>query len=191
MEDGPWWRGCFLVNAITGGGSTLLVDVTIIRRCWVIWDRQWRIAFLPIICAIAGTAMKIMETLSVVYTSVDDISKVKVFEPQVDWPLIYIVLTLTTTVICTVLILCRIGRFAQKLLLFRSIISALIESWTIYTLALVAYLALVRGNAMSAACADIVATYVRAIAPTLLVLRVAARLTTPESRSRTDTTESA
>ncbi|SJL15476.1 uncharacterized protein ARMOST_18974 [Armillaria ostoyae] len=190
MDDGPWWRACFLIDAITGGGSTLLVDVTIIWRCWVLWDRQWRIVFLPIICTIAGTAMKIMETLSVVYSSTDDISKIGVFAPQIDWSLIYIVLTLTTTVLCTVLILYRIGRFAHRLLLFRSIISALIESSAIYTLALVVYLALVRGNTMSAAYADIVATYVRAIAPTLLVLRVAARSTPQGSHCRTDTSES-
>lgn len=105
--------------------------------------------------------MKIVETLSVVYSSTDDISKIGVFLPQFDWSLIYIALTLTTTVICTVLILYRIGRFAHRLLLFRSIISALIESSAIYTLSLVVYLALVRGNTMSAAYADIVATYVR------------------------------
>ncbi len=32
MDDGPWWRACFLVDAITGGGSTLLVGITIVRR---------------------------------------------------------------------------------------------------------------------------------------------------------------
>ncbi|PBK96116.1 hypothetical protein ARMGADRAFT_1028324 [Armillaria gallica] len=120
MDDGPWWRACFLVDAIIGGGSTLLVDITIIWRCWVLWD--------------PGTAMKIMETLSVVYSSTDDISKIRVFVPQID---------------------CR---FAHRLLLFRSIISALIESSAIYTLALVVYLALVRANMMSVAYADIVAT---------------------------------
>ena len=32
MDDGSWWWACFLTDAITGGGSTLLVDVTIVRQ---------------------------------------------------------------------------------------------------------------------------------------------------------------
>ncbi|KAK0185429.1 hypothetical protein F5146DRAFT_1005415 [Armillaria mellea] len=101
------------------------------------------------------SAMKIMETLSVVYYSTDDISQIGVSAPQVD-----------------------------------CIISALIESSAIYTLALVVYLVLLRGNTMSAAYSDIVATYVRAIALTLLVLRVAARSTPPGSHCKTNATES-
>ncbi len=32
MDDGPWWRASFLIGSITGGISTLLVDVTIVRQ---------------------------------------------------------------------------------------------------------------------------------------------------------------
>ncbi|PBL04491.1 hypothetical protein ARMGADRAFT_1022899 [Armillaria gallica] len=47
----PWWKAYYLIGAITGGIGTLLVDVIIIWRCWVLWDYQWRIVLLPIICA--------------------------------------------------------------------------------------------------------------------------------------------
>ncbi|SJL15550.1 uncharacterized protein ARMOST_19051 [Armillaria ostoyae] len=53
MVDGPWWQAHSFINGITGGISTLLVDVTMIWHCWVLWDCQWRIVVLPIICAIA------------------------------------------------------------------------------------------------------------------------------------------
>ncbi|PBK96170.1 hypothetical protein ARMGADRAFT_1028370 [Armillaria gallica] len=60
------------------------------------------------------------------------------------------------------------------LLPFRRTISALIESAMIYTMALIVYLALVGRNLITANYAEIVAAYVRAIAPTLLALHVAA-----------------
>ncbi|KAK0244839.1 hypothetical protein EDD85DRAFT_979891 [Armillaria nabsnona] len=161
MDEGPWWRAYFLVDAITGGSSRLLADVTIIWRCWVLWDRQWRIVFLPIICAIAGTVMKVMQIFSAFHNVTYDISKTGVFAVQIDWSLIYILLTLTATVLCTVLIVYRIVHFTHRLLLFRSIISALIESSAIYTLALILYLALVARNMTAAYYTDTFAAYVR------------------------------
>ncbi|KAK0436115.1 hypothetical protein EV421DRAFT_1739775 [Armillaria borealis] len=55
MDD--WLKARFLVDGIIGGISTLLIDITIIWRCWVLWDHQWKFVLLPIICAIAATNM--------------------------------------------------------------------------------------------------------------------------------------
>ncbi|PBK96097.1 hypothetical protein ARMGADRAFT_1077607 [Armillaria gallica] len=56
-DNEPWLaRAWYLIGSITGGISTLLVDAIIIWRCWVLWDCQWRIVSLPIICAIATTS---------------------------------------------------------------------------------------------------------------------------------------
>ncbi len=55
----------------------------------------------------------------------------------------------------------RIVRSARRLLLFRRITSALIESTMIYTLALIVYLVLVGRNMMDAYYAYIVAAYAR------------------------------
>ncbi len=126
--------------------------------------------------------------------------KTGVLAAKTDWPLIYILLTLTTTVMCTLLIVYRIVRFAHRLLFFRSIISALIESSAMYTLALIVFLVVQRRNMMTADYADTILAYIlvkrylysflfnnwlffivwQAIAPTLLILRVAA---TPDSSS--------
>ncbi|SJL15473.1 uncharacterized protein ARMOST_18971 [Armillaria ostoyae] len=180
LDNGPWWSAYYILDGIAGGSSTLLVDVTIIWRCWVLWDRQWRIVLLPIICAIAGTFMKTMQLLSGFFDSTDDISKTGGFAQNINWSLIYALLILATNLICTLSIVYRIICFAHRLLLSRSIISALIESSAIYTLALVVYLALVGRNMTAAFYADVVAAYIRAIAPTLLVLRVAAMSTASE-----------
>ncbi|PBK96082.1 hypothetical protein ARMGADRAFT_1028298 [Armillaria gallica] len=179
-DEGPWWRAYYLIACITGGISTLLVDVTIIWRCWVVWDRQWRIISLPGICAIAAMIMKTMQILNDLHNYTYDISNTRLFAQNIDWSLIYALLVLATNLICTLLIVYRIIRFAQRLFLFRSIISALIESSAIYTLVLIVYLALVGRNMMVAYYADMVAAYIRAFSPTFLVLRVAARPTSGE-----------
>ncbi len=73
LGKGRWWRICSLINGITSGMSTLLIDVTIVHQpiwscqlrttdilqiwcCWVLWDYQWQIVLLPIICAIATSS---------------------------------------------------------------------------------------------------------------------------------------
>ncbi|KAK0460272.1 uncharacterized protein EV420DRAFT_1535964, partial [Desarmillaria tabescens] len=173
VDDGLWWRLDYFVAGITGGISTLLVDTTIIWRCWVLWDRQWRIFSLPIVCTVAGTVMKVMQILSDLLNSSNGFSEAGGFAAKTDWSLIYILMTLVTTLFCTLLIVYRIIRFAHRLLLFRSIIYALTESCVIYSLALIVYLALVGKNMAAAYYVDIVAAYVKVIAPTLLVLHVA------------------
>ncbi|PBK96150.1 hypothetical protein ARMGADRAFT_1028352 [Armillaria gallica] len=153
LDHGTWGRANYLVSQITGGISILLVDATIIWRCWVVWVYRWRIVFLPLF-----------------HKSI----KTRVLAAQIPSQLIYLLLTLTTTIMCTVLIVYRIARFAHRLIFFRSIISALIESSAIDTLSLMVYLVVQRGDGMAADYADIIFPYAREIAPILLILRVAA-----------------
>ncbi|PBK62101.1 hypothetical protein ARMSODRAFT_1025038 [Armillaria solidipes] len=197
MGNDLWWRVSYFIAGITGGISTILVDITIIWRCWMLWDCQWPVVLIPIMFLVAATGehmffpsdipelsvpvMKAMQMFSDIRTVGNNISESVSFATEIDWPLIYIVLSLTTTLMCTLLIVYRIVRFAHRLLLFRRIISALIESAMIYTLTLTVYLALVGRQMTTAYYADIVATYARAIAPTLLALRVAAGSTSISS----------
>ncbi len=105
--------------------------------------------------------MKTMQILSDFHHFSDDIGKTSVFDQNIDWSLIYALLMLATNFICTLLIVYRIVRSTQRLFLFRSIISALIESSAIYTLALIVYLVLVGRNTMAGDYADIVGAYIR------------------------------
>ncbi|PBK62571.1 hypothetical protein ARMSODRAFT_980624 [Armillaria solidipes] len=158
-----------------------------IWRCWMLWDCQWPVVLIPIMFLVAATVMKAMQMFSDIRTVGNNISESVSFATEIDWPLIYIVLSLTTTLMCTLFIVYRIVRFAHRLLLFRRIISALIESAMIYTLTLTAYLALVGTQMTTAYYADIVATYARAIAPTLLALRVATGSTSISSDEESNT----
>ncbi|KAK0237609.1 hypothetical protein EDD85DRAFT_830887 [Armillaria nabsnona] len=171
-DDGPWWRACYLISSITGGISTILVDVTLTWRCWTLWDRQWWVILIPMMCAVVGAVMKGMQMFSDIHVLLlsDNMNE---YVAQIDWPLIYSLMTLATNLMCTLFIVYRIVHFAQRIFSFRSIISAMIESSAIYPLAMIVYLVLVGRNLMSASYADIIVAYSKGIAPTFLVLRVA------------------
>ncbi len=105
--------------------------------------------------------MKIMQILSTVGNSANDISKHGQFAADVDWPLIYIFLTLATNLVCTLLIIHRILRRAPGMSATYKIVKMLIESAAMYSLSLIIYLALVSRNLDSAYYADVIATYVK------------------------------
>ncbi|SJL17090.1 uncharacterized protein ARMOST_20632 [Armillaria ostoyae] len=173
QDISPWWRVSQLVIGISGGMSTFIVDVTIIWRCWVLWERRWRIILLPGLCAIAGTIAKFLQIRSI-FINTSDIENSGVFAADIDWALIYLSLMLTTTLLCTLLIVYRIVRLASGVSSYRKIVEIVIESSAMYSLTLIVYLALVARNLESSFYADIITAYVKVIAPTLLVGRVAA-----------------
>ncbi|PBK96198.1 hypothetical protein ARMGADRAFT_1028389 [Armillaria gallica] len=47
----------YFIDGITGGIGTILVDITIIWHCWVLWDYQWQVVFIPMMCAVVATAL--------------------------------------------------------------------------------------------------------------------------------------
>ncbi|KAK0185434.1 hypothetical protein F5146DRAFT_180949 [Armillaria mellea] len=174
VDDSKWFRLDFLIGGITGGLSTLLVDITIIWRCWTLWEYQWQVVAIPILSTVAGTVMKVMQILSAVLNFNHNLNGDAPFEAHIDWSLIYAFLTLATTLICALLIIYRIVRHARGMSASRKIIEFLIQSCAMYLISLIVYIALVSKNAGSSYYGDVIAAYVRAIAPTLLVGRVSA-----------------
>ncbi len=83
--------------------------------------------------------MNTMQILSDFNIPANDISKVAVYA-DIDWPLIYIVMVLATTLMCTVLIAYHIIHLVRRLFLFHDIIDALIKSAGVYMLVLIIYL---------------------------------------------------
>ncbi len=105
--------------------------------------------------------MKIIQTLSNIHKFTEDNSKTGHFAAEIDWTLIYIFMTLATTLLCTLLIAYRIISHAPRMSGSRKIIEMLIESCAIYSLSLIIYLALVSRNLESAYYADIIAAYIK------------------------------
>ncbi|KAK0492384.1 hypothetical protein EDD18DRAFT_1358050 [Armillaria luteobubalina] len=183
MVDSPWHAAWDLVGGISGGISTLLVDVTIIWRCWELWDRQWRIVSVPIIFAVTGTTVKILQIISIFRP---DIGKTGGITPKIGWELTYCLLTLVVNLTCTILMVYRIVRLAHTLFFFRCIIFTLIDSSAANTLALIVFLVLEVKNMGPSEYAESFAEYIRAIAPTLLVLRVTTGWTSSSYEKESD-----
>ncbi|KAK0185435.1 hypothetical protein F5146DRAFT_1165124, partial [Armillaria mellea] len=184
LDNSSSLRAYYLINDIAGGMSTLLVDLTIIWRCWVLWERRWRVIFIPILCAISSIIMKVMQMRSTFANLPDNTKEVGQFAAEIDWSLLYILLMLATTLICTLLIVYRIVRHARRTSTSLKVIEMLIESSAIYSLSLIVYLALVSKNSESSYYADTIVTYVKLIAPTLLVGRVSAHANTSLRRQQ-------
>ncbi|PBK62570.1 hypothetical protein ARMSODRAFT_1024771 [Armillaria solidipes] len=161
LDNGAQWRAYYLIDGITGGISTLLVDITIIWRCWTLWDRQWQVVSMPILCGIGSTVIKVMQMFSDIRTLTDDSPETGQFTPEIDWSLIYIILMLATTLICTLLIVYRIVRKAREMSTSRKIIEMLIQSSAMYSLFLIVYLALVSRNLEAGYYADTFVVYVK------------------------------
>ncbi len=111
--------------------------------------------------SLSMSVMKAMQMFSDIHNLSDDISKIGQFATEIDWSLIYILLTLATTLMCTLLIVYRIFRHAPGMSASRKIIEMLIESSAMYSISLIVYLALVSQNSESSYYADIIAAYVR------------------------------
>ncbi|KAK0472626.1 hypothetical protein IW261DRAFT_1661295 [Armillaria novae-zelandiae] len=161
-----------LISSVAGGISTLLVDIAIIWRCWILWERQWKVIFVPIICTIGSTIMKTMQIFSMIDKATNDISAQ--FAPNVNLSLIYVVLILVTTFLCTFFIVYRVARHTQGMSRFHKVMKMFIESSAMYSTSLIIYLALVVQNSESGFYADVISAYIRAIAPTLLAGRLSA-----------------
>lgn len=168
----PWWIAYELVDGITGGIGTFLVDITLVWRCWVIWDRQWTVVTLAAACAFAGTAAKIIQLRSILLDTTDDVGDTSGFSSQIAFfSVMYISMTLATTLLCTVLIVYRIMRVSGVQSYF-GILEVLVESSALYSLSLIANLAFVILNSDGCFYTDIVMMYIKGVAPTILVARV-------------------
>ncbi len=105
--------------------------------------------------------MKAMQMLSTFHSLPDGINEVGHFAAEIDWSLLYILLMLATTLMCTSLIVYRIVRHARRTNASIKVIEMLIESSAIYSLSLIVYLALVSKNSESSYYADTIVTYIK------------------------------
>ncbi len=96
-----------------------------------------------------------------IFIDTSDIGNSGVFAADIDWALIYLSLTLTTTLLCTLLIVYRIVRLASGVSSYGKIVEIVIESSAMYSLTLIVYLALVAKNLESSFYADIITAYVK------------------------------
>ncbi|KAK0234650.1 hypothetical protein EDD85DRAFT_969533 [Armillaria nabsnona] len=172
-------------SSITSCISTFIADSSLIWRCWIVWGHQWIIIIIPVLCTILGTVFKGIILYHNIFDRVDDIADSTFIGSIAEWTMIYLVLTLTTTLWCTILILYQIISVARSshragIHLYHGVIEALVESAGLYSIILIIDIVFVARDIPSGGYTDTLGAAIRGIAPTLLVGRVAAGYARPD-----------
>ncbi|PBK93649.1 hypothetical protein ARMGADRAFT_1030238 [Armillaria gallica] len=150
--------------------NTILADSYIIWCCWTAWGRCWYIVLPPILCLISATVSKII----IVYHDYFSQSESVLLT-------LYLSSTLATTLWCTVFILFRmltvngiVRGAGDRLKMYRRLIEVLVESYALYSIALVLFLGFFLGNNVAVDYFDVLTAIAKGVAPTLLFGRSAA-----------------
>ncbi|PBK76333.1 hypothetical protein ARMSODRAFT_222653 [Armillaria solidipes] len=160
-------RWITVVTGVFGVVCTILVDATMIWRCWLVWGRHWQIVLLPALCMVAAAALKIYVTCQ----------PYSALQSYFQYLVIYASLTLATTLWCTLLMIYRVLTVAQGAEgagAYRHVLEVLVESSALYAVPLIFYVAFFARRSTVFYYLDPIAGIMRGIAPTLLVGRVAA-----------------
>ncbi|PBK90556.1 hypothetical protein ARMGADRAFT_299756 [Armillaria gallica] len=164
--------------------STVLADATLIWRCWIVWRRPWLVVLVPIACILLATASIGIATYHTAFGPRVLPPQALYFENVVNWAVLYSSLILTTLLWCTFLIIYRIlsvGRAAGRMHVYQRLIEMLVESASLYSVAIIVLLVFQVHNDGAGQYVEVLAIAIRAtFAPTILVGRVAAGHARPD-----------
>ncbi|KAK0221110.1 hypothetical protein EDD85DRAFT_941538 [Armillaria nabsnona] len=165
--------------------STILANITLIRRCWTIWGQSWLIVLVPILCTVMATALSNPNTVNLVsggivtyYSTFGPIDKVP---PQalylkkiVNWAVLYSSLILATLLCCTILIIYWMHAYDR-------VVEVLVESASLYSAIIAVLLVFEVRNEGAGTYIEEFAVAMRGILPTILVGRIAAGYARPDN----------
>ncbi|KAK0220009.1 hypothetical protein IW262DRAFT_1461173 [Armillaria fumosa] len=170
-------QATYLETGIAASMSTIVADLYIIWCCWMVWGRRWLAVLLPILSLISATVSKTIEVYHEYFNT-----HVGIFS------LLYVSFILATTLWCTLLIIYRILTVAGlkprgangRLKVYQHFLEVLVQSSALYSISLIAYLALAICNTSGLLYLDVIAGIAKGIAPTVLIGRAAAGHTRPQ-----------
>ncbi|PBK90136.1 hypothetical protein ARMGADRAFT_1112321 [Armillaria gallica] len=175
-----------VVVGITSSMSTIITDTYMIWCCWMVWGQRWVVVLLPILSLIAVSVLRIIAT----YYNYKNII-------EAIFPMLYISFVLATTLWCTLLIIYRIltvagigYRAGGRWRVYRHCIEVLVESSALFSISLIVYLALAIREDLGMYYIDIITSFTRGVAPTLLIGRAAAGHTRPNDGDSENTVSS-
>ncbi|KAJ7622397.1 hypothetical protein FB45DRAFT_1006329 [Roridomyces roridus] len=176
----PLWLA--VLPAVVLTVNTLLADFVLIWRYWIIWNQNWVVVALPIMCTLSGAALgfkSIQEQAAYIINPNLD------HDAFVDFATPYFSLSLATTCLATLLIVVRIITMSdgntRKARGYTRVIEIVVESALLYSVAMAIFLAwLVSTADFSDGYAEAVVTQITGIAPTLIVARVSYGLARPD-----------
>ncbi|KAJ7256434.1 hypothetical protein C8J57DRAFT_1075046, partial [Mycena rebaudengoi] len=187
-----------LGGAIVFSTNILISDCVLIWRCWTVWNYNWRIVVLPIICTLVGTGNYIhlihstaaaQRSLALGFRSIAD-QAAYILNPEldidmfVDFATPYFILSLVTTLLATLLIVVRILTMSEHNTRrergYGRVIEIVVESALLYSVTLIIFLPfLIRGADEQGIVQSFIAQ-MTGIAPTLIVARVSFGLARPD-----------
>ncbi|KAJ7073998.1 hypothetical protein C8F01DRAFT_1098940 [Mycena amicta] len=159
--------------------NTLFSDLILVWRCWTIWGRDARIIVVPALSTVTGAILG--------YLSVVQQGRMLLHEAlpdaYVQFSVPYFILSLCTTLLCTLLIILRIVLMTRqslgKLRSYGAVIEMVVESAALYSATLIVLIAL--GSAReSDGYPQAILGPMTGIAPTLIVARVSLGLSRPD-----------
>ncbi|PBK67081.1 hypothetical protein ARMSODRAFT_338287 [Armillaria solidipes] len=180
IAGGPLWAPT--ISSVVASINILLADCIIIWRCWIIWGRNWRIVVLPSLCTLCGTIFNFFFLMQELTPSTG--SQGQSVTPwgsnSINWGIAYYSMTLSTTIICTMLMVYRLARasVARRSLCFApnpyyQVMEIMVESAALYVVALAVFIPFIATNSPYSNYPQVVLESVTGIAPTLILLRVA------------------
>ncbi|KAK0439479.1 uncharacterized protein EV420DRAFT_1733679 [Desarmillaria tabescens] len=175
----PAWA--LMIGDIAAGINILVADCVIIWRCWIIWERNWRIIVLPCICTLCGMTfgiLGVLQKLAPSNSSQKNLSKE-------DWVMAYYVMSLPTTAMCTALIVYRLTKVSKTRNSphftpnpYHHVIEMVIESSGLYVVVLAIFIVFEATNNPYGRYPAAVLQSVIGVTPALILLRVVSGNTT-------------
>ncbi|KAK0479418.1 hypothetical protein EDD18DRAFT_847181 [Armillaria luteobubalina] len=168
--------------------STVLADVTLIWRCWIVWGRTWSIVLVPIACTTLAIITRGIITYYSSFGPVENMSPraqhlEHLQKTGVNWAVLYSSSVLATLLWCTIFIVYRILRIsgiAAGMRVYHRLVEMLVESAALYSAVIVVLLVFeVRSDAAEIYVEEF-AISMRGIVPTILVGRIAAGHARPD-----------
>ncbi|KAJ7478083.1 hypothetical protein FB451DRAFT_1556914 [Mycena latifolia] len=169
----PLWL--VVVPGVLFPANMLVADCVLIWRCWIVWDRRFKVVLIPILCTIAGTVFGFLSV-------VGEAESILHPDLQVEWSgfeLLWFILSLVTTLSATLLIIIRILMMTDRRASgYGRVIEIIIESAALYCVIITLPFTL-RNNA-NVGYPEVILGQVTGIGPTLIVARVSFGLAQPD-----------
>lgn len=169
----PQW--CIVLSVVSFSMSSLIADFVTVWRCWMIWNRNWKVAAVPFLLVVTGTAFCI---LGAIYQIEPNVLSTSHFNKFAEFLMIYFIFSLASMTISTTLMIYRIaavGRITGFHLenTYRKVAEIIVESAALYCMALVIYLPFLVRDDFSSGYSEAILSTITGIAPTIISGRVA------------------
>ncbi|KAJ7613503.1 hypothetical protein FB45DRAFT_759174 [Roridomyces roridus] len=178
FEGAPLWLA--MTSAVALTVNTMIADFVLIWRCWTMWNHNWVVVTLPILCTLAGTALgfaDIHEQAQFIINPDADVTYFNFATP-------YFSLSLVTTCLATILIIYRIFMMSdsetRKARGYTRVIEIIVESAFLYSVTLIVFLPYLVESSIDDGYPQVVLAQMTGIAPTLIVARVTFGLARPD-----------